>query len=208
VLAACAVIELRCRPRLDAAGRPLAASVTTGGKAEVYGGSGSRLSPVSARKASMRAGRYWMLLSRFLMIAVSWSAAVAASLPRPVLHVRLGRPPARPATGPPGHRSAGTPPYQGLSTPAPPCPSAPAPPLLACRLGADPQPARHLHRADIVLIHMRGLKPHAPTPGPPSSGQATTIWAPHPSRRRPAERPDHVGAPHVIKQTDPAIQLP
>jgi hypothetical protein len=57
-------------------------------------------------------------------------------------------------------------------------PSAPAPPSLIGRLGAHPQPVRHLHRADIVLIHLRGLQPHALTPGPPSSGQATTIWIP------------------------------
>jgi hypothetical protein len=31
----------------------------------------------------MRPGRYWMLLSRFLMIAVSWSTSMAARLPRP-----------------------------------------------------------------------------------------------------------------------------
>jgi hypothetical protein len=37
----------------------------------------------------------------------------------------------------------------------------------------------YLHRADILLIHLRGLQPHALTPDPPSSGQATTIWVPH-----------------------------
>ena len=31
----------------------------------------------------MRAGRYWMRLSRFLMIAASWSTSRAARLPRP-----------------------------------------------------------------------------------------------------------------------------
>jgi hypothetical protein len=31
----------------------------------------------------MRAGRYWMLLSRLLTIAASWSTSVAARLPRP-----------------------------------------------------------------------------------------------------------------------------
>jgi len=31
----------------------------------------------------MRAGRYRILLSRFLMIAVSWSTSVADRLPRP-----------------------------------------------------------------------------------------------------------------------------
>ena len=31
----------------------------------------------------MRAGRYWMRLSRFLTIAASWSASRAARLPRP-----------------------------------------------------------------------------------------------------------------------------
>ena len=48
-----------------------------------YGGRGSSRRPVWARKASMRAARYWMLLSRFLMIAVSWSTSAAARLPRP-----------------------------------------------------------------------------------------------------------------------------
>ena len=48
-----------------------------------YGGWGSRASPVWARNASMRAGRYWMRLSRFLMIAASWSTSRAARLPRP-----------------------------------------------------------------------------------------------------------------------------
>jgi hypothetical protein len=38
---------------------------------------------------------------------------------------------------------------------------------------------RHLHRADIVLKHPRGLQPHILTPDPSSSGQATTIWVPH-----------------------------
>jgi hypothetical protein len=38
---------------------------------------------------------------------------------------------------------------------------------------------RYLHRADILLKHACGLQPHALTPGPPSSGQATTIWVPH-----------------------------
>jgi len=54
-----------------------------------------------------------------------------------------------------------------------------APPPLIRRLGTDPQPVRHLHRAGIPLKHLRGLQPHALTPGPPSSGQATTIWIPH-----------------------------
>jgi hypothetical protein len=40
---------------------------------------------------------------------------------------------------------------------------------------------RHLHRADIVLKHPRGLLPHALPPDPSSSGQATTIWVPHTS---------------------------
>ena len=42
----------------------------------LYGGSGSRLSPVWARNPSMRAGRYWMRLSRFLMMAASWSGVL------------------------------------------------------------------------------------------------------------------------------------
>ena len=37
----------------------------------LYGGWGSRVSPVWARNPSMRAGRYWICLSRFLMIAAS-----------------------------------------------------------------------------------------------------------------------------------------
>ena len=49
----------------------------------LYGGSGSRVSPVWARNPSMRAGRYWMRLSRFLTIAASWSTLRAARLPRP-----------------------------------------------------------------------------------------------------------------------------
>src|SRR5262245_16494673 len=98
---------------------------------------------------------------------------------------RPGRRPAPPATWPPGQRSAGTPPHgafggqRGLAT------GTPAPPPLIGRLGTDPQPLRDLHRADIVLIHSRGLQPHALTPGPPSSGRATTIWVPHISRRSP-----------------------
>jgi len=47
-----------------------------------YGGWGSRVSPVWARNASMRAGRYWMRLSRFFMIAASWSTSRTARLPR------------------------------------------------------------------------------------------------------------------------------
>ena len=49
----------------------------------LYGGWGSRVSPVWARNPSMRAGRYWMRLSRFLTIAASWSTSRAARLPRP-----------------------------------------------------------------------------------------------------------------------------
>jgi hypothetical protein len=41
------------------------------------------VSPVWARRASMRPGRYWMFLSRFLMVAVSWSTSLAARLPGP-----------------------------------------------------------------------------------------------------------------------------
>ena len=48
-----------------------------------YGGWGSRVSPVWARNPSMRAGRYWIRLSRFLMTAVSWSTLRAIRLPRP-----------------------------------------------------------------------------------------------------------------------------
>jgi hypothetical protein len=48
-----------------------------------YGGSGSRVSPVWARKPSMSSGRYWMRLSRFLMVTVSWSMVAADRLPRP-----------------------------------------------------------------------------------------------------------------------------
>jgi hypothetical protein len=40
-------------------------------------------------------------------------------------------------------------------------------------------PARHLHRADILLKHPRGVQPHRFTPGPSSSGQAITIWVSH-----------------------------
>src|SRR5712691_12974181 len=49
----------------------------------LYGGWGSRVSPVWARNPSMSAGRYWILLSRFLTIAASWSTLRAARLPRP-----------------------------------------------------------------------------------------------------------------------------
>ena len=48
-----------------------------------YGGWGSRLSPVWARNPSMRAGRYWIRLSRFLTTAASWSTSRTARLPRP-----------------------------------------------------------------------------------------------------------------------------
>jgi hypothetical protein len=60
-----------------------------------------------------------------------------------------------------------------------PAPGTPAPPPLIGRLGTDPQPVRYPHRADTLLIHPYGLQPHLLTPGPPSSGQATTIWVPH-----------------------------
>src|SRR5208283_2264465 len=49
----------------------------------LYGGWGSRVSPVWARNPSMRAGRYWMRLSRFLTTAASWSTLRTARLPRP-----------------------------------------------------------------------------------------------------------------------------
>ena len=52
-------------------------------KAEVYGGSGSRVSPVWARNPLMSAGRYWMVLSRLLTIAASWSTSVTHRLPSP-----------------------------------------------------------------------------------------------------------------------------
>jgi hypothetical protein len=55
----------------------------------------------------------------------------------------------------------------------------PAPPPLIGRLRDDPRPVRDLHQADILLIHLRGPQPHALTPGPLSSGQATTIGVPH-----------------------------
>src|ERR1017187_1321378 len=48
-----------------------------------YGGSGWRVSPVWPRNPSMRAGRYWMRLSRFLTMVASWSTLRAARLPRP-----------------------------------------------------------------------------------------------------------------------------
>jgi hypothetical protein len=55
----------------------------------------------------------------------------------------------------------------------------PAPPPLIGRLRADPQPVRDLHRAEILLMHLHGTQPHVLTPGPPSSGQASTIWVSH-----------------------------
>ena len=45
----------------------------------------------------MRAGRYWMRLSRFLMIAACWSTSRAARLPRPSDAQRLDRELARSA---------------------------------------------------------------------------------------------------------------
>ena len=48
----------------------------------LYGGWGSKVRPVWARNASMRAGRYWMRLSRFFMTAASWSTSRTARLPR------------------------------------------------------------------------------------------------------------------------------
>ena len=47
-----------------------------------YGGWGSNVRPAWPRNASMRAGRYWMRLSRFFMIAASWSTSRTARLPR------------------------------------------------------------------------------------------------------------------------------
>ena len=45
----------------------------------VYGGSGWMLSPVWARNPSMRAGRYWIRLSRFFMMATaSWRGVLQA----------------------------------------------------------------------------------------------------------------------------------
>src|SRR6266702_7907072 len=49
----------------------------------LYGGWGSRVSPVWARNPSMSAGRYWIRLSRFLTMAASWSTLRAIRLPRP-----------------------------------------------------------------------------------------------------------------------------
>ncbi|WP_327011526.1 IS5/IS1182 family transposase [Dactylosporangium sp. NBC_01737] len=43
--------------------------------------SGSRVRPVWVRKLSRRSVRYWMLLSRFLMIAWRWSIPLTARLP-------------------------------------------------------------------------------------------------------------------------------
>lgn len=51
-------------------------------KGQDYGGCGSRLSPVWAKNASIRSGRYWMRLSRFFTIAMSWSMPCTIRFPR------------------------------------------------------------------------------------------------------------------------------
>ena len=91
--------------------------------------------------------------------------------------------------------------------PAPLATRPPAAPPLVGRLGADPQVMRHLHRADIVLIHPRGLQPHALTPDLSGSGQATTSWVPHTSGVDPP--PGAITqARRLIKQTDPGNLIP
>jgi len=47
-----------------------------------YGGCGSRVSPVWAKKASTSSGRYWIRLSRFFTIAASWSMPCTIRFPR------------------------------------------------------------------------------------------------------------------------------
>src|ERR1700749_1782549 len=98
------------------------------------------------------------------------------------------------------------PPRQALSTPARPRRPPGSAAELVSRLGAHPQVMRYLHRADIVLIHPRGLQPHALTPArptavrpPPSGYLIPPAWT--------ATGDDHAGAPYVIKQTDPLTQL-
>ena len=72
-------------------GRPIRATEPERPGSGLYGGSGSRLSPVWARNPSMRVGRYWMRLSRFLMMAASWSGGAArAEVAEAALHVRPG----------------------------------------------------------------------------------------------------------------------
>jgi hypothetical protein len=57
--------------------------------------------------------------------------------------------------------------------------SPPPPSPLVGRLRADPQLAGHLHRADPLLEHRRGLQPHRLTPGTLRRGQATTVGVSH-----------------------------
>src|SRR5271157_2958325 len=68
----------------------------------------------------MRAGRYWMRLSRFLMIAASWSTSRAARLPRPFFmfaqaprSVQLGGVGGQPYLGQPVRVRADEPPHRG-----------------------------------------------------------------------------------------------
>ena len=71
--------DVQACPGLRVAG---AVSVLEGRGSDVYGGSGSRVSPVWLRNPLMSAGRYWMRLSRFLATAASWPALPAARFPR------------------------------------------------------------------------------------------------------------------------------
>ncbi len=88
-----------------------------------------------------------------------------------------------------------------------------------CRGGACPRAAcrpirgglgrsRPRRRRGIGEVHLSGLPPQLLAPGPPLSGQPAPIGYLIYSRRRPAARCDHAGAPTVIRQAQtPAIQL-
>ena len=110
--------------------------------------------------------------------------------------VQRGPQPGQLPRAPPAHRPARPLRGQRRRAPGPPA----APPLIR-GLRAHPQIMGHLHRLHILLVHRCGRQPHLFPPGPPRSGQATTIGISHTYRRRPAAIRDHAGTPTVIRQT-------
>ena len=98
--------------------------------------------------------------------------------------------PARPAAGPAAPGSAGTPPRPRPSRPARPrrrpasAAATDTPTWCSPAAGAPPAPG-YMSCSNIAAACSRTLLP----PGPPRSGQATTIGISHTSRRRPATAP-------------------
>ena len=86
---------------------------------------------------------------------------------------------------------------QGIAHSSPRAASTPGRPTNSSRTRSHYSPtalAKPVGAKNCLLIHPRPAA--APlTPGPPSSGQATTIWVRSRSRHRPATCRDHAGAP-------------